>query len=141
MSRDSLLNKAKRFWKKSVSLEPVIVIYIFSNYILTGSQITTNLLIYKTCNLTDFSNSSITEEIDCTNLTWITTSNETTVMQDVNDFQVRKKLFFSDAKRKFIVRSDICQIKSIKTFIIVDGATMATIWTCPFLRLVRRRFS
>lgn len=91
MSRNNLLSKAKHFWKKSVSLEPVIVIYIFSNYILTGSQITTNLLIYKTCNLTDFSIINITEEVDCTNLTWITTSNETTVMQDVNDFQVNSK--------------------------------------------------
>ena len=104
MGRNSLFTKAIDFWKKSVTLEPVIVIYIFSNFVLDGSKITTNLLIYKTCNLTDFSNSSITEDIDCTNLTWITTSNETNVMQDVNDFQVKLKLFYHKNSSPHLLR-------------------------------------
>ena len=89
MSGNSFFDRAQDLWKKYVTLEPVIVIYIFSNYILTGSQITNNLLFYKTCNLTDFSNTNLTEEIDCKNLTWIT--EKTDVAKDVNDFQVNTK--------------------------------------------------
>ena len=93
MSGNSFFDRAQDLWKKYVTLEPVIVIYIFSNYILTGSQITNNLLFYKTCNLTDFSTTNLTEEIDCTNLTWIT--EKTDVPKDVNDFQVNLRTILS----------------------------------------------
>ena len=72
------------FLKTSVTLEPVIILYTFAAFVLDGSKITTNLLIFKICNLTDFTN--ITEIVDCSNITWI--SEQDQVMKDVNSFQV-----------------------------------------------------
>lgn len=85
MCGGNIISKATEFWKKSVTLEPVIIVYIFSNFILDGSKITTDLLIMKMCNTTNFENIT-NEEIDCSNTTWI--AGQEQVMQDVNHFQV-----------------------------------------------------
>ena len=79
-----------RFLKTSVTLEPVIIVYTFAAFVLDGSKITTNLLIFKICNLTEFTND--TENIDCSNITWIAEQDE--VMKDVNNFQVMSSPIF-----------------------------------------------
>ena len=78
------------FCKRSVTLEIVITLHQLAAFILSGSKITTNLLIYKICNLTDisdFNNVTIGDSIDCHDLTWIDEHGEQ-VMKDVNNFQV-----------------------------------------------------
>ena len=86
MAMQNIATKINKFWKTSVTLEPVIIIYTFAAFVLDGSKITTNLLYFKVCNLTDFENKTWDETIDCSNLTWI--SDQTEVMTQVNDFQV-----------------------------------------------------
>ena len=78
------------FYKRSVTLEIVITLHQVAAFILSGSKITTNLLIYKICNLTDisdFNNVTIGDSIDCHDLSWIDEHGEQ-VMKDVNNFQV-----------------------------------------------------
>ena len=86
----SYMNTFIDFCKGSLTLELVITLHQLAAFILDGSKITTNLLIYKTCNLTDisdFNNITIGDSIDCYNLTWIDEHGEQ-VMKDVNNFQV-----------------------------------------------------
>ena len=79
--------KSSSFWKTTVTLEPAIVVYTFALNLLEGSKITTNLLITKTCELTNFDN--VTDYVDCSNLTWVAEQDD--VMTKVNDFQVKTK--------------------------------------------------
>ena len=86
----SYINSFIDFYKRSVTLEIVITLHQVAAFILSGSKITTNLLIYKICNLTDisdFNNVTISDSIDCHDLTWIDEHGEQ-VMKDVNNFQV-----------------------------------------------------
>ena len=86
----SYINSFIEFCKTSVTLEIVITLHQLAAFILSGSKITTNLLIYKICNLTDisdFNNVTISDSIDCHDLTWIDENGEQ-VMKDVNNFQV-----------------------------------------------------
>lgn len=95
------IHKFIDFCKSSITLEPVIVFYTFAAFILDGSKITTNLLIYKICNLTDihdFNNFTIGDPIDCYNLTWINDHGEH-VMKDVNSFQV--SMFYISINDKY----------------------------------------
>ena len=85
MSGGNIISKATNFWKKTVTLEPLIIVYIFSNFVLDGSKITTDLLIMKMCNRF-FTHAILNETWDCSNVTWITEQEE--VMKDVNHFQV-----------------------------------------------------
>ena len=90
MREFSYINSFIEFCKRSVTLEIVITLHQLAAFILDGSKITTNLLIYKICNLidiSDFSNVTIDESIDCHNLPWIDEHGEQ-VMKDVNNFQV-----------------------------------------------------
>ena len=84
-----LWQRVAYLWKSSVTLEPIIVIYTFAAFVLDGSKITTNLLITKICESTNFDN--VTEEVgvvvDCSNLTWV--AEQDVVMTEVNDFQVK----------------------------------------------------
>ena len=85
MSGGNIIAKLTNFWKKHVTLEPLIILYIFSNFVLDGSKITTDLLIMKMCNRY-FTHTMIKENLDCSNVTWITDQEE--VMKEVNHFQV-----------------------------------------------------
>ena len=80
----TLAGKVIDFWRTSVTLEPIIIVYMFAMFVLDGSKITTNLLITKVCNLTTFENEK--DFIDCENLTWVADQDQ--VMTQVNDFQV-----------------------------------------------------
>ena len=101
MLAPSYINSFIDFYKRSVTLEIVITLHQVAAFVLSGSKITTNLLIYKICNLTDihdFNNFTIGDPIDCYNLTWINDHGEH-VMKDVNSFQV--SLFYISINDKY----------------------------------------
>ena len=88
MGAQTLIKRANTFWKTTVTLEPVIILYTFAAFVLDGSKITTNLLITKICNLSDFTNE--TNLTDCSNVTWVAEQDD--IMTQVNDFQVRLRI-------------------------------------------------
>jgi hypothetical protein len=91
------LKSVKNFLRHDLSLEPVIFGYLFTWFVVEGSQMTTNILITKICRIElkypeDFCNKMTSKEnITKTDetLQW-----EAEVQRRVNDFEVMFQLLF-----------------------------------------------
>ena len=83
------LRNAKNFIRHDITLEPVIFGSLFTWFLVEGSQMTTNLLITKICQIElqfdeDFCKKVISKE----NMTDLEKDNEAIVQSRVNNFEV-----------------------------------------------------
>ena len=94
------LKSVRDFIRHDLSLEPVIFGYLFTWFVVEGSQMTTNILITKFCRIEldypeDFCKKMTSKE-NITNASWAGSEKEweAEVQRRVNDFEVTYNLKF-----------------------------------------------
>ena len=89
MALGRYFRNVKNFIRHDITLEPVIFGYLFTWFLIEGSQMTTNLLITKICHIElDYDEDFCKKVISKENMTSFEKEQEAIVQTRVNNFEV-----------------------------------------------------